>query len=312
MNQFENVDVLAALSAIMKQNTAHYQTDFEIDEKIIRAAVDSADKNLLWFSRPSGTFCGTERNVFLKDTHEHNTWCFYGEQTRDKLLAYAVELSGVERGKVMGTLYELDYPAHWQHVRKTAMTPETAHVTLKDGDSFNIPYSSIRGLDYSQVDSIKPCPANEQHFQILLNNERLQRRDLAPGDLGQHIQKLHTALIYDEAARLTAEIAKKPAPDSLDKAFFTAELSTHFTRLASSKDTDQLLAALPYRNRGRQLSKRPDQSGIYLFVHKDERRDRPAKRPPIQKASIITKLETPAPRREAKTAKQKGKGEITI
>jgi hypothetical protein len=58
MNKFENVDVLAALSAIMKQNTAHYQSDFEIDEKIIRAAVDSADKNLLWFSRPSGTFCG--------------------------------------------------------------------------------------------------------------------------------------------------------------------------------------------------------------------------------------------------------------
>ena len=49
MNKFENVDVLAALSAIMKQNTAHYQSDFEIDEKIIRAAVDSADKNLLWF-----------------------------------------------------------------------------------------------------------------------------------------------------------------------------------------------------------------------------------------------------------------------
>ena len=101
MNKFENVDVLAALSAIMKQNTAHYQSDFEIDEKIIRAAVDSADKNLLWFSRPSGTFCDTERNVFLKDTHAHNTWCFYGEQTRDKLLAYAVELSGMERGKVM-------------------------------------------------------------------------------------------------------------------------------------------------------------------------------------------------------------------
>lgn len=298
MNKFENVDVLAALSAIMKQNTAHYQSDFEIDEKIIRAAVDSADKNLLWFSRPSGTFCDTERNVFLKDTHAHNTWCFYGEQTRDKLLAYAVELSGMERGKVMGTLYELDYPAHWQHVRKTAMTPETAHVTLKDGNSFDIPYSSMRGLDYNQIDSIRPCPANEQNFQILLNHERLQRRDLAPGDLGQHIQKLHTALIYDEAARLTAKIAKRPTPDSLDKVFFTAELSTHFTLLANSKDTDQLLTALPYRSRGRQLSKRPDRSGIYLFVQKDERRDRPPKQPPARKPSIKAGLNVSAIKHE--------------
>lgn len=291
MNKFENVNVVESLRAIMKQNTAHYQSDFELDEKIIRAAVDSTEKNLLWFSRPSGTFCGAERDVFLKDTSQHNTWCFYGEQTRDKVLAYAVELSGVKQSKVMGSLYELDYPAHWRHVRDASMSPETAHVTLKDGDSFYIPYSSIRGLDYSEVLSLKPCPTNEQHFQILLNNERLLRRDLAPGDFGQHIQKLHTAFIYDEAARLTAKIAKRPAPDSLDKAFFTAEISTHFTQLANSKDTEQLLAALPYRNKGKQLSNRPNRSGVYLFVHKDERRDQPVRTP---KRSVTSQLKEKA------------------
>ena len=31
MNKFENVDVVESLRAIMKQNTAHYQSDFEID-----------------------------------------------------------------------------------------------------------------------------------------------------------------------------------------------------------------------------------------------------------------------------------------
>lgn len=291
MNKFENVDVVESLRAIMKQNTAHYQNDFELDEKIMRAAVESTDKNLLWFSRPSGTFCGAERDVFLKDTSLHNTWCFYGEQTRDKVLAYAVELSGVKQGKVMGSLYELNYPVHWRHVRDASMTPETAHVTLKDGGSFDVPYSAIRGLDYSEIHSLKPCPANEQHFQILLNNERLLRRDLVPGDLGQHIQKLHTALIYDEAVRLTAEIARRPAPDSMDKVFFTAEISTHFTQLASSKDTELLLAALPYRNKGKQLSNRPNQSGVYLFVHKDEKRDQPVRTP---KRSVTGQLKEKA------------------
>ena len=31
LSKFENVDVIASLEAIMKQNTAFYQSDFEID-----------------------------------------------------------------------------------------------------------------------------------------------------------------------------------------------------------------------------------------------------------------------------------------
>lgn len=36
MQKFENVDVLAALEQIMRQNTAFYQSDFDIDKDIIR------------------------------------------------------------------------------------------------------------------------------------------------------------------------------------------------------------------------------------------------------------------------------------
>ena len=94
MQKFENVDVLAALEQIMRQHTAFYQNDFDIDidKSIIHrdAASDQAvDKALLWMSRPSGTYCFRERDVFLKGTRQHNTWKFYGEQTRDKILAYA-------------------------------------------------------------------------------------------------------------------------------------------------------------------------------------------------------------------------------
>ena len=92
LSKFENVDVIASLEAIMKQNTAFYQSDFEIDKRILREAASrpaAEEKRLLWFSRPSGTCCFRERDVFLKDTRQHNTWRFYGEQTRDKILAYA-------------------------------------------------------------------------------------------------------------------------------------------------------------------------------------------------------------------------------
>ena len=46
MNKFENVDVLAALEQLMRQNTAFYRNDFEIDKEMIRqaAASDRADR----------------------------------------------------------------------------------------------------------------------------------------------------------------------------------------------------------------------------------------------------------------------------
>lgn len=50
MQKFENVDVIAALGEIMRQNTAFYQSDFDIDKGIIQraAASDQAvDKTLL-------------------------------------------------------------------------------------------------------------------------------------------------------------------------------------------------------------------------------------------------------------------------
>ena len=137
MNRFENVDVLAALEQLMCQNTAFYRNDFEIDKEIIRqaAASDRAeDKTLLWMSRPSGTYCFRERDVFLQDTRQHNTWRFYGEQTRDRILAYAVELTGKVGGKIRGNLYELDYPQHFRHVAAEAVQDDTIILHYEKGD----------------------------------------------------------------------------------------------------------------------------------------------------------------------------------
>ena len=53
MNRFENVDVLAALEQLMRQNTAFYRNDFEIDKEIIGRATASdkaEDRTLLWMS----------------------------------------------------------------------------------------------------------------------------------------------------------------------------------------------------------------------------------------------------------------------
>ena len=70
MQKFENMDVIAALEAIMHQNTAYYQSDFAFDIKMLREAARSdqpEDKLLLWLSRPSGTFCFTQTSPVKAD-----------------------------------------------------------------------------------------------------------------------------------------------------------------------------------------------------------------------------------------------------
>ena len=89
---------------------------------------------LLWFSRPSGTCCIKERDAFLKDTREHNTWKFYGEQTRDRVLAYAVELTGIQDGKITGNLYELDYQQHYKHVTEQALPADNYMLIYEHGE----------------------------------------------------------------------------------------------------------------------------------------------------------------------------------
>ena len=137
MQKFENMDVIAALEAIMHQNTAYYQSDFAYDIKMLREAARSdqpEDKLLLWLSRPSGTFCFRERDVFLKDTRQHNTWRFYGEQTRDTILAYAVELTGTEQEKIKGNLYELDYLQHFREVIEKSIPADNYTLIYEHGE----------------------------------------------------------------------------------------------------------------------------------------------------------------------------------
>lgn len=66
MRKFENCDVLSVLREIMSHNTKHYQSDFDVDEKIFAEAAkepDAWDRHFLWMSRPCGTHCLKENSA---------------------------------------------------------------------------------------------------------------------------------------------------------------------------------------------------------------------------------------------------------
>lgn len=235
MQKFENVDVLAALEQIMRQHTAFYQNDFDIDKSLIHrdAASDQAvDKALLWMSRPSGTYCFRERDVFLKGTRQHNTWKFYEEQTRDKILAYAVELTGTQGGTIRGNLYELDYQQHFRHVVEASQPVSVNRLFYEHG---------TRDIPDGQYFDGSPD-------RVLGNFLRYEAQPHDPAVLQGALRQEQHSRIETEARRIVDKLKDLSAPNSPNKTHFMVEISPHFDALASTKDNDRLFAMLPYKS----------------------------------------------------------------
>ena len=308
LQKFENVDVIASLEAIMKQNTAFYQSDFDIDKQILRKAAVSLipeDKRLLWFSRPSGTCCVRERDVFLKDTRQHNTWRFYGEQTRDKILAYAVELTGTEQEKIKGNLYELDYLQHFREVIEKSIPADNYTLIYEHGERVQEAGRYFDGNPDPQLgkfERFEAQPNDLEALKALLREQQHSRKQHRPGDFKEHIAALHDCRIETEAHRVVEEMKKFDKPNSPDKSHFSAELSPYFLRLATDKDMDRLFSMLPYKSLS--FSAMEGKHGVYALISKDENRDRSIKKP---RPSLRAQLEADKAKTTPKKAAAKSK-----
>lgn len=308
LSKFEDVDVFASLSAILKQNTGFYQSDFDIDKSIIMQAAASPhkeDKTLLWLCRPMGTHCFRERDVFLKDTAPHNTWRFYREQTSDRILAYVIELTGTEHGKVKGNLYELDYARHYERVKDKELAADTVRLIYEHGTR-DIPagqyFAGNADTLYGKFERFEAIPNAPDALRFLLQEEKHSREQLAPGDFKAHIAVLHNGLIETEARRIVAEMKRRDTPNSPDKTHFMVELSNAFMQLANSKDLDRLFSMLPYQTLS--FSKIEGKHGTYALIDKNKSRNKDIrKRRPSIRAQLQSEKEKAVPKRTAKVKK---------
>lgn len=308
MKKFENMDLFASLDAIMRQNTAFYQRDFEIDKQIIQkaaAGLAAEDKTLLWLSRPSGTHCFRERDTFLKDTAAHNTWRFYGEQTHDRLLAYAVTITGSEDGKIKGNLYELDYPQHFKHVIDHALPADTHTLIYEHGEREQPAKQSFDAYPDPQLgkfERFEAQPNDPEALRRILREEKRSRDKLTPGNFKEHIAVLHDKRIETEARRILSGLQALKEPNSPNKSHFMVEVSPYFTQLASTKDTDRLFVMLPFKTLT--FGNLKDSRGIYATVAKDENRDKNIRKPrPSIRAQLKTDKEKAAPKKAAVKSK---------
>ena len=131
MKKFMDVDLIQSLKAVLQQNTGFYQSDFEIDRQILARAAsepEGRDKTFLWLSRPCGTHCLREREVFLKGSPAYGVWQFFGNRNHNGVLAYAAEITHDEGDKILGNLYELDFGQHSRHVEDKALPTDYVRV----------------------------------------------------------------------------------------------------------------------------------------------------------------------------------------
>lgn len=196
LKQFKNVDVFAVLQNITDKNTEQYRDDFEDDKSYIAkqaTSLSKRNKTLLWVSTPYGTDCLLEWDVFIRDTVSCSAWCYYKEQAYAHTLAYAIELTGVKDGKIIGNLYELDYDQHYERVKKNAVVAGMTAVIYEHGARIfpseeEFPEHFDVGLGY--LKRIETLPRRPEQLRFLLQEEKRLRNELPLGNLEEYIAAL--------------------------------------------------------------------------------------------------------------------------
>ena len=205
----------------MERNTKHYQSDFEYDVGSMERIAQTKHPErtpLFWMSRPSGTWCFRERDVFIRDSDAFYTWQFY-KDTRDTILAYTVEITGMEGAAIKGNLYTQDYRAMAEYIEKNAFPAATARVlfeghlapmkfTYEDYQANRLVLQAKHGKEIK----LWLEPADSAALDTLLQNVRRSRQNFVPGVFEDHLDQMIAAEKRSVTHFLKETAANAPRP----------------------------------------------------------------------------------------------------
>jgi len=233
MRKYTNVDVIAALGAVVELNTENYKGDFKYDIEMFKTAArnpDGDNNRLLWLSRQNGTYCFPERDVYIKDTAAHNYWqgsaTIIGDKNsymssvivQDRILAYAVTVTGIENGRIKGDIYELDYRDHTRHIDRAALPKDTVTVKFEDGATLTLPHREYDGkresllYQHGKVTDFTANPADAGVLRDILTQARDKREaDARPAVFKVRVQNTKQASIKEKIAAGRKQLADQRA-----------------------------------------------------------------------------------------------------
>lgn len=189
--KFESVNLFETMGGIVEAHTRAYKEDFDVDKDILRAAAEGPPKVFLWLCRTMGTWLLDERNIFLKATRESNTFRFYREQTREPVILFAVEVTGLDDDAVIGNLYLLDYQSHYKHV--LAESQEASAVMHFEEGNRIIPAEKVTlydDVEFGKLLDWDYLAESENDLSVLLWKERQHRASFAVGDFPSYLAGL--------------------------------------------------------------------------------------------------------------------------
>lgn len=186
LKKYENYDILSVLKKAVDRNTQAFHKDINFDAELLKRAAEKptgTNDRFLWVSRKHGTIFLQEREVYIKDSSSHTVWQFYANNKgeNDTFVAYAVEVTGIEDGKVIGNLHEFDYLEHVEAVKQTNFRSAGIDVRFEDGTELNIPYAEFYkdwdelNFEHGSVVYQKHIPNNEMELQAVLTEARTKR-----------------------------------------------------------------------------------------------------------------------------------------
>ena len=128
-----------------------------------------------------------------KATVAYNIWTYYGDGRSERILAYAVEVTGLEDGKVIGNLYPLDYREHVEYVRKVSVPVEKVRVVYEKGEYYQETDKRIRKEAHKIFGKFlysEYVPSDSTALETVLWQEERKRKDMRCGKIENHIQNI--------------------------------------------------------------------------------------------------------------------------
>ena len=179
----KKADIIPILEGIVAENTRSYQDDLLIDVRQLNAAMlDPVPENrvFLWMSRPCGTWCFREREVYLRDTEAHNTWTHpdYIAQA-DKIKAYRITVDpGYPGAFVLVKVQPLNYGEQVERVKRLALPIHQVTLSFEHGGTRTMSYADYTSQffeltrRFGEIEAVHYQPSNEGELSALLYMER--------------------------------------------------------------------------------------------------------------------------------------------
>lgn len=175
-------DILSYLAEVVKQNTRAYAADFDYDAKRLWDSAQETDmehRSFLWMSRPCGTWCVLEREVFLDDTNANCIWTHYAD-CPEGILAYRIVVEGIRDGKLAGKVIPIDYAKQVRRVMQSALPIVKIQYRDKNGSFCENSYHAFMNstLPYEDgIHDIRYVPESEAELQhILMLEHRIEQK----------------------------------------------------------------------------------------------------------------------------------------